>query len=192
MRVSKAQAAENREAVLEAAAKLFRERGIDGVGVDAVMAEAGLTHGGFYRSFASKDALVAEACARAFRRIDDFWGGYAGRPGKGLEAAVGWYLSRRHCDAPGDGCVLAALAADAGRRGPAARAVFSAGLERWVGHLARLLPLASEARRREAALMRIATMVGAVAIARAVADQSLADEILAAARIAVLAEGAPP
>ncbi len=192
MKVSKAQAAENREAVLDAAAKLFRERGIDGVGVDAVMAEAGLTHGGFYRSFASKDALVAEACAQGFRRIDAFWGGYAGRPGKGLKAAVGWYLSRRHCDAPGDGCVMAALAADAGRRGPAARAVFAAGLERWVGHLARFLPLVSEARRREAALAKIATMVGAVTIARAVADQSLADEILAAARIAVLADGAPP
>ena len=192
MRVSKQQAAENREAVLDAAAKLFRERGIDGVGLDAVMAAAGLTHGGFYRSFASKDALVAEACARAFGQIDDFWGGYAARPGKGLAAAVGWYLSPGHLDSPGDGCVMAALAADAGRRGLAARAVFSAGLERWVGHLARLLPLASEARRREAALAKIATMVGAVAIARAVADQSLGDEILAAARIAVLADGAPP
>jgi TetR/AcrR family transcriptional repressor of nem operon len=191
MKVSKEQAAENREAVLEAAARLFRERGFDGVGVDAVMAEAGLTHGGFYRSFGSKDALVAEACARGFRQIDDFWGGFAARPGKGLAAAAAWYLSRRHCDAPGDGCVMAALAADAGRCGPAARAVFTAGLERWVSHLARLLPHASEARRREAALTKIATMVGAVAIARAVGDQSLADEILAAACIAVLAEGAP-
>jgi TetR/AcrR family transcriptional repressor of nem operon len=192
MRVSKQQAAENREGVLDAAAKLFRERGFDGVGVDAVMAEAGLTHGGFYKSFASKDALVAEACTRAFRQIDDFWGGYAGRPGKGLAAAVGWYLSRRHLDSPGDGCVLAALAADAGRRGPTARAVFSVGLERWVGYLVRLLPGASEARRRDAALARIATMVGAVAIARALDDQSLADEILAAARIAVLADYAVP
>ena len=79
-----------------------------------------------------------------------------------------------------------------GRRGPTARAVFSVGLERWVGYLVRLLPGASEARRRDAALARIATMVGAVAIARALDDQSLADEILAAARIAVLADYAVP
>lgn len=191
MKVSREQAARNREAVVDAAGRLFRERGFDGVGVDAIMAEAGLTHGGFYKSFASKEDLIAESCARAFRQIDDFWGGYAARPDKGLGAGVGWYLSHRHLHAPGEGCVLAALAAEAGRRGPSARRVFAAGLERWVSHLKLLLPHGSEAERRETALARIATMVGAVAIARAVDDPDLADEILAVARAAVLADGAP-
>src|ERR1700754_5116788 len=98
-RVSQAQAQENRRKVVHTAARLFRERGIDGVSVADVMAAAGLTHGGFYRQFASKEALVAEAVAQAFAEQAERLTGYDNRA-----AFVADYLSPAHRDDPGPGC----------------------------------------------------------------------------------------
>jgi TetR/AcrR family transcriptional repressor of nem operon len=185
MRVSKEQAAKNRERVIEVAGRLFRERGFDGVGIDAVMAEAGLTHGGFYKSFASKDELIAEACRRTADRSTEDWAGHA-RSRRPLADLVTRYLSSAHRDAPADGCLFAALAADAGRRERPVRAVFADGLKAVGAQIMRLMPGRTEARRREAALAAMATMIGAMAMARAVDDDAFANEILAAARSAVI------
>ena len=117
MKVSKAQAAENREGIVDAAARLYREKGLDGVGVAEITRDAGLTHGGLYRHFESKDALAREACLRAFEwtitPLDGLESSEAdGAPATRLRALVHGYLSAAHRDHPGEGCPAAALAAD--------------------------------------------------------------------------------
>src|SRR5216110_2787030 len=113
MKVSREQAAQNRERIVEAAAQLFRERGFEGIGVADLMKEAGLTHGGFYGHFSSKQDLVAEASARALMRSLALFSDAAEREtADPLSAIASAYLSRRHRDKPGEGCLLAALGSD--------------------------------------------------------------------------------
>src|SRR5437870_9078504 len=113
MKVSREQAAQNRERILHAAAQLFRERGFEGVGVADLMKEAGLTHGGFYGHFSSKEDLMAQACARASARSRSLWSKLAERsPQDPLSEIAGVYLTSRHRDNPGEGCLMAALATD--------------------------------------------------------------------------------
>ena len=183
MKVTREQAAANRERVLDTAARLFRERGFGGIGVADLMREAGLTHGGFYGQFESKDALAAEACARVHERSMARWTTRIARDGKaGFNAIADAYLSARHRDNPGQGCALPALAADAGRREPALRRVFGDGVRAMLAVLDAVVPGRTAARRRDAALATLATMVGGVVLARAVDDPDLSDAILAAAR----------
>src|ERR1700730_18489404 len=118
MKVSREQAAANRERIVEVAGKLFRENGFDGIGVADLMKEAGLTHGGFYRHFKSKDDLAGEACSRAMARASDRWSSLARMPpGDARAEIVKQYLTESHCDGPGKGCLFAALGSDAGREG---------------------------------------------------------------------------
>lgn len=181
MRVSREQAAANREHVVAVAGRLLRERGIDGVGVDAVMRGAGLTHGGFYNSFACKDALVAEACGRAMAEGAARWERLvAAAPDDPLGRWIDRYLSPEHREALGEGCVFAALAADAGRRGGRLRGVFTTGLRGAVARLGSLFPGQAAAQRRERAVATMAGLVGALVLARAVDDPDLQDEILTA------------
>ena len=183
MKVTREQAAANRERVLDTAARLFRERGFGGIGVADLMQEAGLTHGGFYGQFASKEALAAEACARVHERSIERWARRIERDGKAEFAAIAdAYLSVRHRDDPGEGCALPALAADAARREPALRHVFTNGVRAMLGLLDRVVPGRTQARRRERAIAALATMVGGVVLARAVDDAELSETILAAAR----------
>ncbi|MBS0562070.1 MAG: TetR/AcrR family transcriptional regulator [Proteobacteria bacterium] len=184
MRASREQAAESRERIVAAASRLFRERGFDGVGIDAIMQEAGMTHGGFYRHFASKEGLAAEAVARG---MDAAAERAAAMP---LDKYVAAYLSRAHRDDPGGGCVYAALGCDIAREGPAPRHAMT---ERLRAQIERLAAQASPAApgagprgaHRKRAIATIATLVGALTLARAVDDAALSDEILAAARAAL-------
>ena len=122
MKVSREQAALNRERILEVAAQLFRERGFDGIGVADLMKEAGLTHGGFYGPFSSKEELIAEASARALTSTFERLSKQAERAGdNALSAVASSYLSGRHRDDPGTGCLLAALGPDVSRHGHAVR-----------------------------------------------------------------------
>ncbi len=177
MRVSKEAAAENRERILTEAARLFRERGLSGVGVDALAAAAGLTHGGLYSQFGSKDRLAAEALSHAV----------AGSSAKvertsSLAAYTARYLSADHRDAPGGGCALAALGCEVPRQGPAVRRSFTHGVRRMVTRLASLLPAGPARQHEDDALAATATLVGALVLARAVDDPELSDRILAASR----------
>src|SRR3954452_12979212 len=107
MKVSREQAAENRERIVESAARLFRERGFDGIGVADLMKAAGLTHGGFYGHFASKEDLMAQACARGLDASQDAMGKAIERDGaNALSVIASAYLSPTHRDHPGEGCVL--------------------------------------------------------------------------------------
>lgn len=185
MRVSKEQAAKNRERVIEAAAKLFREHGFDGVGIDAVMAEAGLTHGGFYKAFGSKDELIVEACRMVADRSTEAWRASEEKAKDPLCALVNQYLSLEHCRQSGNACVFATLAGDAARRDTPVRDAFAEGLEAFACHIEGLLPAECKERRRETALAIASTLVGAVTMARATNDDAFARNVLNAARDAV-------
>lgn len=178
MRISKQQASENRERILFEAARLFRERGLDGVGVDALAEAAGLTHGSLYSQFGSKQRLAAEALNHALESS-------AAKTGQAATLAefVAGYLSAKHRDAPGAGCAIAALGPDMGRHGGAVRNNFTAGVRSMVARVAALL----SSRREDQALAHVATLVGALVLARAVDDPELSDRILAVGRDRVLA-----
>jgi TetR/AcrR family transcriptional regulator, transcriptional repressor for nem operon len=179
MKVSREQAAENRARVIEVAGRLFREKGFDGVGVADIMRGAGLTHGGFYGQFASKDDLAAKACAQTLDRSVARWT----RLSEGddpLAAIVNSYLAPNHRNAPGSGCALSALSGDAVRQPDAVRRVFTQALQSFAGILTRLVPAASRPARRRKALATMAGLVGAVILSRAVNDADFSDEILRA------------
>jgi TetR/AcrR family transcriptional repressor of nem operon len=177
MRVSRQQAAENRQRIVDAAARLFRDKGFDGVGVDAIMKEANLTHGGFYGHFASKDALATEALAGAIERSRQRQSGAAD-----LEGLVSDYLSPRHRADRANGCPVAALGTDVARQGSALRETLTTGVRNQVDRIATLLKRGDQASRRRRAIAAYAGMVGALTLARAIDDPALAEEILDAAR----------
>lgn len=173
MRVTREQVQENRRRILEAAGRLFREKGFAAVTVAEVMEAAGLTHGGFYGHFASKEDLAAQALAQALAPAPR-------EPGKAQDLAgfVAAYLSASHRDQPGSGCALAALGSEAARQPAPVRRAFTEGVEARLARMQEALP----DRDRAAALAAISQLVGAVMLARAVDDPALSDEILAAGR----------
>jgi TetR/AcrR family transcriptional repressor of nem operon len=186
MKVSREQAAANRERILEVASRLFRERGLDGVGVADLMQEAGLTHGGFYGHFASKEDLMAQACERAFANSAGKWAKVCARDdGKALSAIARSYLSTQHRDHPGGGCAVPTVAVEAPRHGTKVRHAVSEGVRSLVDVLAGAMPGKSRAARRRVALASFASMVGAVVLARAVHDAKLSEEILKAASASI-------
>src|SRR5437762_113349 len=140
MRVSREQAAQSRERIVETAAQLFRERGFEGIGVADLMKEAGLTHGGFYGHFSSKEDLVAEASARALMRSLALFSTVAEQGGADpLSAIATAYLTSRHRDNPGEGCLLAALGSDVSRQGRTVRRAVTDHLRSAVDLLATLV-----------------------------------------------------
>ena len=183
MKVSRKQAAANHERIVDEAAKLFRERGFGGIGVADLMKSVGLTHGGFYGQFASKDALMAEASRRATDALLERWDGMAdGTHANPLadplaEVARG-YLSPGHRDAPGAGCLMAALGPEVSRQAKPVRDAVTQSLGATFDTLARLAPGKSPAERRKQAIATYAGMVGAMVLARAVNEPELSDEIL--------------
>ena len=183
MRVSKERAAENRARILVETARMIREAGIGGVGVDALTRAAGLTHGSLYSQFGSKERLVAEALAQALEATGARLSGEiasAAAPERGLAAVVERYLSARHRDAPGDGCALAAIGPEAARQGGAVRQAFTRGVRALAARLAAVAPSRGGEPPEDAALATVATLVGALILARAVDDPELSDRILAA------------
>ena len=192
MRITRQHAEANRERVVDAAAKLFRERGFHGAGVAELMQAAGLTHGGFYNHFESKQALEAVACARAFDASATRIAAIAdiAEPQARADAFAGYldrYLSPQARDARGANCPMVAFAADVSRESAEVQAAFAGGLARYVEAFARAArPGAPDDEGRRQALQDIAMLVGALTLARSVARENpeLSDEILRAARAA--------
>jgi TetR/AcrR family transcriptional repressor of nem operon len=191
MRVSREKAAEHRERIVDAAGKLFREKGFGGIGVADIMQAADLTHGGFYGHFASKDDLVAQACRQVMQIATANWEKTAADDPSPYATLLTRYLSPRHRDDPGRGCVFAALGADAARSGPLVHDAFAEGLEPLINLLAKLLaksaPGSTKAVRRRKAVAAMAGLVGALLLARAIGKRELSDEILEATRRELLA-----
>lgn len=182
MKVTREQAEKNRAHVVEVAGAQFRRHGFDGIGVADLMKAAGLTHGGFYNNFASKDALAAEAVTRVFAETTARMREVAAGAENPLAAAVGLYLSPLHRDSLEAGCAIAALSQDAARGSDPLRKAFEAGI---VGYLDLLVDIAHLSRAE--AISIYATMVGALSLSRTVLDPALSDEILSSAAASILA-----
>lgn len=184
MRYDETHKQETRKQVVKAAAAAVRARGPDGVSVADIMREAGLTHGGFYAHFPSKDALVAEAIGEAFgqsRRGMPLFDA-ALRPDEALRGFVDRYVSDVHRDHPERGCAIAAMASHLPRLSPGARTAFDKGVRGLIGAVASRLTTEPEAEREGLAGSLVAEMSGAVALARAVSDPDLSESLLAETR----------
>ena len=182
MRMSREDKDRSHGRIVASAARIFRERGVEGASVNDVMKDAGMTHGGFYKHFGSKDDLLAAALDEAFDEISrllrpDLPAGEAASVAPGFQD---YYLSDGHMTWPGRGCPIAAVGGDVARGPTALKARFGAGVGRIVGLLARGLP-GSEAARRARATRQLAMMAGAIMIARA-SDPDTAREVLSACR----------
>ena len=190
MRVSQQEKEKTHQRIVKSAARLLRERGLENTGVDDVMRDAGLTHGGFYRHFETKDTMVGAALDLAFEQIlAALDAGLAkNSPQQALSDFAAHYLSAGHVAHPGIGCPVPALSSEIGRASASVRERFSAGVRRLGDALGRGLR-GSAAQRRARAYRQLAMMAGAVMIARA-SDQATAAEVLAACRAPTA--GAPP
>jgi TetR/AcrR family transcriptional regulator, transcriptional repressor for nem operon len=183
MRKTEPRKSETRQRIVDAADSLFRQYGIDGVGVDAIMHAAGLTHGGFYGHFASKEALVAEVSAAALARSAARWERIADqrKPAEALLRIVSTYLDPTHLAAVESGCVLPTLGPEVARR-PEARAGMASSVRAMLAALERCMPDAPQ----EKAKVALSAMVGAVVLARLADHPAMAEEFLDAVKDALL------
>ena len=190
MRKSREAAAKTRERIVSGASAMFRERGLDNVSVADLMAQAGLTHGGFYAHFGSRDELVAEAVRFALLQSAHRIYLSALKTGDtpGYAKLIKRYLTIEHRDNPDSGCVLASLGAEIGRDKSEAREVFSEGFDELVRLLAQLSPERSRKARRAHILSVISALSGALILARAVNREGGSEEILASVRTTLLAD----
>jgi TetR/AcrR family transcriptional regulator, transcriptional repressor for nem operon len=190
MRYSDTHKEETRRKVVIAAAAAVRAKGPDGVGVAEIMAEAGLTHGGFYAHFPSKEALVAAAIDEAFaqsrRRFTSRLEGVA--PGEAFASFVDYYVTPEHRARPDGGCPIATLSSDLPRQGALVREAYERGVRGLIGRLAAWLPTGTKDPERLAGSL-LAEMAGAVSLSRAIADDEDAARLLADARLSLKARG---
>lgn len=184
MRKSRKEAAETRERIVESASQEFRRNGIDGTGLSELMAAAGLTHGGFYKHFASKEQVVAESVSCGIHSLLDLWKGTLSTepPDKGLQSAITTYLSTGHREDVACGCPFAALASDIARSGDSVREAATTGFIAIVDAIAGQFTDLSRAAARKEALWIFTSMMGAVMMARLVTQPTLSDSILREAR----------
>lgn len=181
MRVSRAQAEENRERVITVASRLFREHGFDGIGLKDLMKGAGLTQGGFYKQFASKDDLAALASRRALDNATRRWSDAAADTSDPLEAIMAFYLSKDHRGEKAEGCPLVALGSDAARQSAEVRRPFEDGIRGHFEVLDELMGHADSSGPSEKAMAILSMMVGAVTLSRIIEDERLSESVLDAA-----------
>jgi TetR/AcrR family transcriptional repressor of nem operon len=179
MGYSKAQKARTHKRIVAIASKRFREKGLAGFGIAELMKEAGLTVGGFYKHFDSRDHLVAEAVNSAFggwrRRVDT---AKSGGPPVSYEELIDDYLSEAHRDNPGTGCAFSALAPEIARSDKRTRALTSQQVRNDIQLIAGLLPKKDKSGARSKAILTFSALVGAMSLARAVSDEALSRDIL--------------
>ena len=189
MRQSAEEKTKTHERIVEIASARIREEGIEGPGVAEIMQAAGLTHGGFYKHFGSRDDLIAEAADDAFAYANRTLDKYAHDERDPLAAWVDWYLSTEHRDDPGTGCAVAALIGDVNRGNDHVRGGYDALVERYIGILEGMLGGGSDGRRQ--AIIAVNTLVGSLVLARAIDDDTLSNEILHTAREALRHQPTP-
>jgi TetR/AcrR family transcriptional repressor of nem operon len=194
MRYSREHKIETHARIVKRASVQLRQKGAHGVGVADLMKDAGLTHGGFYAHFASREALVVEAFAYAMDRSTERWRKLAEEtaPEKRLAAIVNSYLTTLHRDDPGHGCAVPTLGAEIARESPKTRKAFAAKLEHMIDVLADQFPGIPRIAARKRAMATVATLMGTLVLARIAGNGAFSDEILAAGRDAVLDRAKPP
>ena len=193
MRYSREHKLETHARIVKKASVRLREKGAHGIGVADLMKDAGLTHGGFYAHFDSREALVIEAFAHAMDRSTERWRKLAEQtpPEKRLATIVDSYLTPLHRDDPGHGCAIPTLGAEIARESPKTRKAFAAKLEQMIDMLAEQIPDVPRKAARKQAMATIATMMGTLVLARVAGNGEFSDEILDAGREAVLGRAAP-
>jgi TetR/AcrR family transcriptional repressor of nem operon len=194
MRYSREHKLETHARIVKKASVRLRERGAYGIGVADLMKEAGLTHGGFYAHFDSREALVVEAFAFAMDRSTERWRKLAEGtpPEKRLATLVESYLTTAHRDDPGHGCAVPTLGAEIAREAPKTRKAFAAKLEQMIDMIAEQIPGLPPKAARKQAMAAIATMMGSLVMARIAGNGEFSDQILAAGREAVLDRAKSP
>jgi TetR/AcrR family transcriptional regulator, transcriptional repressor for nem operon len=193
MRYSREHKLETHARIVKRASVRLREKGAHGIGVADLMKDAGLTHGGFYAHFDSREALVIEAFAYAMDRSIERWRklGEQTPPDKRLATIVDSYLTSVHRDDPGHGCAVPTLGAEIARESPKTRKAFASKLEQMVDMLAEQIPDLPRKTARKQAMATLASMMGTLVLARIAGNGEFSDEILAAGREAVLDRAAP-
>jgi TetR/AcrR family transcriptional repressor of nem operon len=188
MRYSKEHKQETHARIVKKASVRLREKGAHGIGVADLMKDAGLTHGGFYAHFDSREALVIEAFGYAMDRSTERWRKLAAEtpPEKRLATIVDSYLTPVHRDDPGHGCAIPALSAEIARESPKTRKAFAAKLEQMIGMIAEQMPDLPRKTARKQAMASLATMMGTLVLARVAGSGEFSDDILDAGRDAVL------
>ena len=194
MRYSKEHKLETHARIVKKASVRLREKGAHGIGVADLMKEAGLTHGGFYAHFDSREALVIEAFGYAMERSTERWRKLAEQtpPDKRLAAIVESYLTPVHRDDPGHGCAVPTLGAEIARESPKTRKAFAAKLEQMIDMMADQIPDVPRKAARKQVMAVIATMMGTLVLSRIAGTGEFSDEILSAGRDAVLDRAAKP
>ncbi len=189
MRYSKEHKQETHERIVKKASVRLREKGAHGIGVADLMKEAGLTHGGFYAHFDSREALVIEAFAYAMDRSTERWRKVAEQtpPDKRLSTIVESYLTPVHRDDPGHGCAVPTLGAEIARESPKTRKAFAGKLEQMIDMMADQILDVPRKTARKQAMAALATMMGTLVLSRIAGTGEFSDEILASGREAVLA-----
>jgi TetR/AcrR family transcriptional repressor of nem operon len=184
MRRSRQETAETRQRIVESASTEFRRSGIDGTGLAGLMAAAGLTHGGFYKHFESKEQVVEESIALCLESLIESWHRTLSTapPNRGLQSAIKEYLSIDHRDNVADGCPLSALGGEMARSGVAVRETATTGFLKMVDLIAGQLEGRTPAAARREALWIMSTMIGALTMARVVTDPEVSASILREAR----------
>ncbi|ABD06822.1 transcriptional regulator, TetR family [Rhodopseudomonas palustris HaA2] len=193
MRYSKEHKLETHARIVRKASVRLREKGAHGIGVADLMKDAGLTHGGFYAHFASREQLVIEAFAYAMDRANERWRKLAEDtpPREMLAIVVNNYLSAAHRDDPGRGCAVPALGAEIARESPKTRRAFAAKLEQMIATMATRFDDVPPKIARKQAMATLATMMGALLMSRVAGTGELSDAILEAGRDAVLGRATP-
>jgi TetR/AcrR family transcriptional repressor of nem operon len=194
MRYSREHKLETHARIVKKASVRLRERGAHGIGVADLMKDAGLTHGGFYAHFDSREALVIEAFVYAMDRSMERWRKLAEQtpPDKRLVTIVDSYLTAVHRDDPGHGCAVPTLGAEIARESPKTRKTFAAKLDQMIEMLAAQVPGVPHKAARKRALATLATMTGTLVLARIAGNGDFSDEVLGAGRDAVLARASAP
>ena len=192
MRYSREHKLETHARIVKRASVRLREKGAHGIGVADLMKDAGLTHGGFYAHFDSREALVIEAFAYAMDRSIERWRKLAEQtpPDKRLATIVDSYLTTVHRDDPGHGCAVPTLGAEIARESPKTRKAFAAKLEQMTDILAEQIPALPRKTAHKQAMATLATMMGTLVLARVAGSGELSDDILGAGREAVLERAA--
>ncbi|MET0970655.1 MAG: TetR/AcrR family transcriptional regulator [Tardiphaga sp.] len=192
MRYSKEHKQETHARIVKKASVRLREKGAHGIGVADLMKEAGLTHGGFYAHFDSREALVIEAFGYAMDRSTERWRQLSGQagPDEGLSTIVNAYLSAQHRDNPGQGCAVPALGAEIARESPKTRKAFAAKLDHMIDMISEHFADGPDKAARKQAMAALATMMGTIVLARVAGSGELSDELLGAGREAVVSRAA--
>jgi TetR/AcrR family transcriptional regulator, transcriptional repressor for nem operon len=193
MRYSREHKSETHARIVKKASVKLREKGAHGIGVADLMKDAGLTHGGFYAHFDSRDALVIEAFTHAMDRSTERWRklSAATPPDKRLSKIVNTYLAPIHRDDPGQGCAVPALASEIAREGTRTRRVFAGRMEQMIDMLAEQFQGVPRKMARKQAMAALATMMGSLVMARVAGSGEFSDEILKAGRDGILGQARP-